>query len=86
MSQPSLRDSLKRDAWKRFFRARGGNVAIVFSLVAPVIVMAMGATLEAFPKDQVSALVERISGEIQDDARRVQFQQRMIQVIRQQAA
>ncbi len=46
MSQPSLRDSLKRDAWKRFFRARGGNVAIVFSLVAPVIVMAMGATLD----------------------------------------
>lgn len=49
-------------------------------------VAAMGATLEAFPKDQVSALVERISGEIQDDARRVQFQQRMIQVIRQLAA
>lgn len=57
---------------------------------APVIieeeVAAMGATFEAFPRDQISALVERISGEIEDDARRVQFQQRMVQVIRQMAA
>ncbi len=49
-------------------------------------VAAMGATFEAFPKDQISALVERISGEIEDDTRRVQFQQRMVQVIRQLAA
>ncbi|MFN8508274.1 MAG: DUF4388 domain-containing protein [Dehalococcoidia bacterium] len=88
--EAEARPNTRPVATAAFFATLRQAAAAALGPFATVIVeeevAAMGATLEAFPKDQVSALVERISGEIQDDARRVQFQQRMIQVIRQQAA
>ena len=46
----------------------------------------MGATRETFPREMVSALAERIAGEIRDTDKRVRFQQNMLSLLRSQPA
>jgi hypothetical protein len=45
-------------------------------------IAAQGVTREAFPRDKVAQLVERISIEIRDTARRLQFKRNMLEVLR----
>jgi hypothetical protein len=45
-------------------------------------ITALGEARESFPRDEIPALVERLSHVIRDDARRVRFQQVMLEAIR----
>jgi hypothetical protein len=45
-------------------------------------IAARGGTRDAFPRDQVAQLVERISIEIRDTTRRLQFKRNMLDVLR----
>lgn len=73
-----------------FFRQLRGAAASAIGPLAPVIiedeVAALGATMDAFPRDRISILVERVGAEIQDEGRRLQFQQKLLPLMRQLAA
>jgi hypothetical protein len=42
----------------------------------------LGVTRQSFPRDKVAELVERLSGHVTDEARRLRFQQVMLEAIR----
>jgi len=75
-----------------FFQALTAAVAGVLGPLAEIIiddaVDELGFTRATFPRDMVSALAERVSGEIREPDKRLKFQQTMLQMLRsgQQAA
>jgi hypothetical protein len=75
-----------------FFTALTQAVAGALGPLAEIIiddaVEDLGFTRASFPRDAVSSLAERISGEIREPDKRVKFQQTMLQMLRggQQAA
>ncbi len=57
----------------------------VMGPVAPLIiddeVAALGAAKDSFPRDRVAELVEKVSSEITDEAKRASFQKIMLEAI-----
>lgn len=90
-SAPQPREAPQRHmAGAPFFQALTAAVADAMGPLAEVIVddavEGMGFTRAGFPREAVSALCERIAGEIRDDAHRVRFQQTMLSMLRSRAA
>jgi hypothetical protein len=73
-----------------FFQALTTAVAAAMGPLAEIIVddalADMGASREAFPRELVSTLAERLAAEISDTDKRVAFQQTMLSMIRQAQA
>lgn len=73
-----------------FFTFLTTTVAAAMGPLAEIVVddalEALGETRATFPRDGISTLAERISGEIRDADKRVHFQQTMLAALRQQAA
>ena len=73
-----------------FFRALTAATAVAVGPLASIIVEDaiedLGASQDAFPREMVSSLVERVAGEITQTDKRVQFQQTMLATLRQMAA
>lgn len=73
-----------------FFQALTSAVAGALGPLAEIIiddaVEDLGFTRATLPRDMVSALAERISGEIREPEKRVRFQQTMLQLLRGQQA
>lgn len=69
-----------------FFERLTREATSALGPIGPFIVddeiAAQGAAREAFPRDKVAQLVERISIEIRDTARRLQFKRNMLEVLR----
>jgi hypothetical protein len=69
-----------------FFEQLGTIFTDVMGPLGPVIiedeVKLMGEEQGAFPRDKAAELVERISLEISDSAKRAQFQKQMVQVLK----
>lgn len=72
-----------------FFRVLGTAAAAALGPMAQVIideeVAALGSGRETFPLDRVSLLIERVGAEIYDDDQRVEFQQKMLALVRRAA-
>lgn len=70
----------------QFFHTLTGAVAAAMGPLAEIIIddciADMGATRDEFPREMVSALVERVAGEIRDAEKRVTFQQTMLGILR----
>ena len=56
------------------------------SIIVDDAIEDLGASRDAFPRELVSSLVERVAGEIREPDKRVQFQQTMLATLRQLAA
>jgi hypothetical protein len=73
-----------------FFRALTQATASAVGPLASIIVEDaiedLGASKDAFPRELVSSLVERVAGEIRETDKRMQFQQTMLATLRQLAA
>jgi hypothetical protein len=69
-----------------FFEQLSHEFTDLIGPMGPVIidevVDAMGKTRESFPRSQVADLIERISGDIEDDQKRLHFQQIMLDMLR----
>lgn len=69
-----------------FFEQLSHEFTDLIGPMGPVIidevVTAMGKTRESFPRSQVADLIERISGDIEDDQKRLHFQQIMLDMLR----
>lgn len=69
-----------------FFDHVTRELAMVMGPLASVViedeVSALGETRENFPRNRIAELVERLGEAVRDDARRVQFQQIMLETIR----
>src|SRR5574341_2076027 len=69
-----------------FFEHVTRELTLVMGPLAKVIiedeVNALGETRENFPRDRVAELVERVSDEIRDEQKRVNFQRVMLEAIR----
>jgi hypothetical protein len=70
-----------------FFERLSHEFTDLIGPMGPVIidevVAAMGKTRESFPRSQVADLIERISGDIEDDQKRLRFQQIMLDLLRE---
>jgi predicted regulator of Ras-like GTPase activity (Roadblock/LC7/MglB family) len=68
-----------------FFAQIEHELTKVMGPVAPLIiddeVAALGVAKDAFPRDRVAELVEKVSSEITDEAKRASFQQIMLEAI-----
>ena len=73
-----------------FFRALTGATAAAVGPLASIIIddaiEDFGSTRDAFPRELVSSLVERVASEIRAPDQRVHFQQTMLTAMRQLAA
>ena len=73
-----------------FFQSLTTAVAAAMGPLAEIIIddalADMGASRDAFPRDLVSTLAERLAAEIRDTDKRVVFQQTMLSMIRQAQA
>ncbi|MCX7838773.1 MAG: hypothetical protein N2559_04880 [Anaerolineae bacterium] len=69
-----------------FFNQLSIELARAVGPLAPVIledaVAALGEKQESFPRERLADLIERVSEEIRDPARRLRFQQVMLEAIR----
>ena len=69
-----------------FFEQLSHEFTDLIGPMGPVIidevVAAMGKTRESFPRSLVADLIERISGDIEDDPKRLHFQQIMLDLLR----
>jgi hypothetical protein len=69
-----------------FFARLNGECVEVMGPMGPLIVgeeiKALGETRESFPREKVATLVERVSAKIKDEEMRLQFQQIMLEVLR----
>ena len=78
----AIRASVKPDFFERLTR----EVTDALGPIGPIIVedetAALGHAKDAFPRDQVSHLVERVSGEIRDPMKRLRFQEHMLEAMR----
>ncbi|HZQ36914.1 MAG TPA: DUF4388 domain-containing protein [Dehalococcoidia bacterium] len=76
------RATVRTDFFDRLVR----EVTEALGPIGPIIVddeiAALGGSRDAFPRDQVAHLVERISGEIRDPHRRLRFQEHMLDAMR----
>jgi hypothetical protein len=70
----------------KFFDFLEGKLAEIIGPVASVIlddeIQDMGAGKESFPVEKISLLVEKVSGEIADDAQRIEFQKTALGALR----
>ncbi|MBI5305796.1 MAG: MarR family transcriptional regulator [Chloroflexi bacterium] len=70
----------------QFFDWVAREFARVIGPMASIIIedeiAALGETREQFPRDRIAELVEDISAEVRDDAKRLRFQQIMLDAIR----
>ena len=70
-----------------FFERLSNEFTDLIGPMGPVIidevVDTMGKTRESFPRSQVADLIERISGDIEDEEKRLHFQQIMIDLLRE---
>lgn len=69
-----------------FFKQLSLELARAVGPLAPVIledtIAALGEKQESFPRERLADLIERVSEEIRDPARRLRFQQVMLEAIR----
>jgi len=69
-----------------FFDQISRELARAIGPVAPIIlddaITALGEKREAFPRERLADLVERVSEEIRDATKRLRFQQTMLEAIR----
>jgi hypothetical protein len=69
-----------------FFEQLGHEFTDLIGPMGPVIIdeviSAMGKTRENFPRSQVADLIERISADIENDQKRLRFQQVMLDMLR----
>ena len=67
-------------------QAAASAVGPMASIIVDDAIEDLGASRDAFPRELVSSLVERVAGEIREPDKRVQFQQTMLATLRQLAA
>jgi len=69
-----------------FFGRLNGEFTEVMGPLGPLIVdeeiEALGETRESFPREKVATLVERVSAEIDDEQKRLRFQQIMLEMLK----
>jgi hypothetical protein len=69
-----------------FFGRLNGEFTEVMGPMGPLIIdeeiEALGETQESFPREKVAALVERVSAEIDDEQKRLRFQQIMLEMLK----
>lgn len=69
-----------------FFGRLNGEFTGVMGPLGPLIIdeeiEALGETRESFPREKVAALVERVSAEIDDEQKRLRFQQIMLEMLK----
>lgn len=79
VSEPQIRNG--------FFERLSNEFTDLIGPMGPVIidevVGSMGKTREGFPRSQVADLIERISGDIENDEKRLNFQQIMLDLLRE---
>jgi hypothetical protein len=69
-----------------FFKQLAENFTEVMGPIGPVIIedeiRLMGEARDAFPQSKAAELVERVSLEIADSSKRMDFQKKMVQVLK----